>query len=390
MLRIDFFPTAVLRDILCRLDHQSVLSSISACSNMHDVNTEACVLVFSALNHSQDAVRREAVCRLSSLRTLQGHLPRWVLDLLADHDAVEAVYELRHHLIHCIPHLLMQLKHPHASKRSMALKALGNLGEHTVQHVNLIAALLEDPSEDVRIHAANAIADLTMLVGPQLAACMKDWFQAKDPLKKRLAAMNLAHFGSEALPHIGAFINLLRDRDAAVSSEAVEALVDLILPAEFDLDPDSKNEVLDSFVTQLLQPENKDVILIIVGMLGNAEDDERAVALYLLAELGDQAAEHVSAIAGRLTDRSQSVRHFATLALFHLSEYATRYASALAARLEDVGPAVREAAAMALGEMGNHALPFSRALTARLTDSEESVRHAAAQALIDCGARRSF
>ena len=198
---------------------------------------------------------------------------------------------------------------------------------------------LGSQNDDLRQQAAETLSEM----GAEKLADIK-------PENKQELVEVLRQMGSAAVP---ALIQLLKDQNSEVRSQATEAL-GKVGSATVDQVPD---------LIQLLKDENSEV---------------RLNASKALREIGIEA---VPALIQLLNDDSNEVRSQANRSLREIGPATVDQAPALIQLLEDEHHYVRLNAAKALGQIGTEAKPAIPTLSQLLEDQDPYVRSQAAKAL---------
>jgi len=225
-----------------------------------------------------------------------------------------------------------QLAHPHAEKRRIAAKALGQLGPAAIDATADLVVSLADPHAEVR-EAAQATLELIEPRWPATAAARK--------AVPRLIEQMLAARSAEAWRHASATL-------VHAGASAVPALIRVL---------ETRNEEAPQFRT--------------VATLGR---------------IGQDAADALPALEEALGSEAAYVRQAAAEALGHVAPAAAESIASLVTALDDQDAGVREAAAVALSRFGRGAASAAEALVLILPDPDEPVRRAAVEALTRIGA----
>ena len=180
-----------------------------------------------------------------------------------------------------------------------------------------------------------------------------------------------------------ALASALKDENAAVREQAMQALAEMRSPLAFDpivaALKDSSPQVRHQAAFSLGQLNDARAVAPLSEALRDTDADVRQQAVFALGQL--DAKEAVPAIAGALKDDNAEVRQQAAFALGQIGDPTA--IQPLVAALKDADGEVREQAAFALGQVGDKgAVP---ALVQALTDAKPDVRQQAAFALSQVG-----
>ncbi len=126
-----------------------------------------------------------------------------------------------------VPGLVKTLGRPATEDRTVVIGLLGDMGGKAQSAVEPLAALLEDPNEDVRQAAMTALEK----IGPQAAAATPDLIvilkgkgEARDPAWLARAAKVIGRIGPPARAAVPLLTTCLQHPDARVADEAFGAL----------------------------------------------------------------------------------------------------------------------------------------------------------------------
>ncbi|NER99630.1 MAG: NACHT domain-containing protein [Symploca sp. SIO1B1] len=292
-----------------------------------------------------------------------------LLEQLADEDAevrtlaAKALGELGKDSEEVYQALLTLLTDGDSKMRTSVAKALVNLGKDSEEVHQALLALLTD--EEQRIHTLIAImfgelGKNSEEVHQLLFALLADEYE----FVRFLAARALGNLGKESKEVHQALLALLTDEDEFVRSSAAMALGNL----------GKESEEVHQALLALLTDEEQQVRISAVGALGN---------------LGKESEEVHQALFALLTNEDSGVRMSAAMALGNLGKDSEEVHQALLALLTNEDSGVRMSAAMALGNLGKDSEEVHQALLALLTDEDKHVRMSAAMALGNLGKKCS-
>ncbi len=292
-----------------------------------------------------------------------------------------------------IPALVHELRDSHAHVRAIVAAALGRL--HAWKSVPLLAALIRDPSELVRLSVVEALGILgsprtgsarsTHAAGrSRVAMASRSWLVfrelnrfaklanrppveltvatlesalADDSTAVRVqAAMALGRIGPAAAAAAPRLLALLRESDETVRCQAATALGEV-------------------------RGEPEAAITALVEMLGDSSAPVKTSAALALGAMEKAASRAVEGLVPLLQDRDESVRTAAAEAIARLGPLDEAATDALVLGLNSVDNVVRAQTAEALGAIGASAEEAAPALVQALADDNDRVRATAVEAL---------
>jgi HEAT repeat protein len=236
-----------------------------------------------------------------------------------------------------VPALIEKIKGEDSFVRNNAIRVLGEIGDRRA--VPVLIEAVKDKTRG-RSEAASAL----MWMGVQnlelnvLVLC-KLFCNDKDEILK---------IGKPAIPVL---IELLKDDNSTIRSEAVKALVMLgthALPALFSAIKDEDSKVCESVVEALGKIRHYFAVPFLIKVLKDGDPYVRKSAAEALGNIGHESA--VPALIEALEDSEESVRLDAALALGYVGD--VRAAQPLIEKLED-NKDMRTNAAMGLGGILN-------------------------------------
>lgn len=264
-------------------------------------------------------------------------------------------------------------------------------------------AALQDPSPDVRHHAAQWLNSLSLdAFAPPAASRATLLSAALEPL---ILLTNSATWPEAALSEIkwgqrpGSIsprrvTELLKHPEERIRLAAAEALGRMgpaaasIAPEVADLLKDSDSGVQFYAGTALgkMGVAAANATLPVVQSLTHSNINIRSAAADALEKMDAVSANVVADVGNLLGDSNAGVRSAAAEALGKIGTNAAPFASHLGKLLDDPSPAVRSSVARALGEIGLAATNFTPQLVALLKNPNGAVRSSAAEALGNMGA----
>jgi HEAT repeat protein len=293
------------------------------------------------------------------------------------------------------------------------------LGQCGGDAVLLLEAELAKEGETAR-RAMLAIGNAGPAAAPAVDALIK-LLSSSNPQLRLAAADTLAQLGPAAEPAVEALIKLLNDQDSDVCQRAAFTLGALKLKPELAVpaliaalkkDPENQiwwcSQALGEFraAAQPAMPlfiellsksttcQDAELVLVNIGAaavpafisaLANKDPDVRYYAVTGLGSIGAAAAEAIPALLSALADPSAEVRWNAAQCLGAIGQQPEMVVPALQALLGDKDADVRYCAALALGRYKNAALDAKADLVQLLADPDSTVRWGAAGAIIGLG-----
>ncbi len=262
------------------------------------------------------------------------------------------------------------LKHPDASVREEAIRALVNFGADSARAAPLLVERLRDPDSSPRVKAATALGmiDLRREDIPKTAQALGQCV-AQDPqaVVRYQAAVVLNRLGEDARYALPGLCTGAADK----STWEIRQVCINTLRAAGREPGGGPNAAVERALLGALNDNAYHVRLeavVAIGTLGRPGD--RQLLLAVLRALHERA-----------TDRNHTVRLWADVALMALDEVTDQGLKAVAKYLKDPDARVRANAARGLGALGNKAKPATAALTEALQDEEVTVVSAAGWAL---------
>jgi HEAT repeat protein len=262
------------------------------------------------------------------------------------------------------------LKHPDASVREEAIRALVNFGADSPRAAPLLVERLRDPDSSPRVKAAIALGmiDIRKEDIPKVAQALGQCV-AQDPqaVVRYQAAVVLNRLGEDAHYALPGLCTGAADKS---TWEIRQVCISTLRVAGRD-PGDRPNPAV---VRALLGALNDNTYMVrleavvAIGTLGRPEDRQLLLAV-------------VRALQERVTERNHTVRLWANVALMALDQVTDKGLQAVAKFLKDPDARVRANAARGLGVLGNKAKPAAAALTDALQDEEVTVVTAAGWAL---------
>ena len=210
------------------------------------------------------------------------------------------------------------------SARALARVAAvgGPAGERSAAANAHLVALLDDPHQEVRWAAADALAARAVGIGTDLSWPLHA-LESPDAYVRGFAAWTLDLAGAAAVAAAPALERRLHDPEPGVRTLAVRALGNL-------------------------GTGDPSVVAGLAGVLAHGEGEARWRAARALGKLGPAAAPAVGALARALSDADQKLRYESALALVQIGPSASAAVGALVAAKHDPVPEVRQAAERAI------------------------------------------
>jgi HEAT repeat protein len=293
--------------------------------------------------------------------------------------AAEAVPEV-------VPRLATALRDADRDVRLAAVGALGKVGPAAAEGAPALVGALGDADKEVRRAAAATLGQIRPAAAvPALVGALRD----ADRDVRRAAVATLGEIGPAAAEAVPALVSALNDPMVGVRGGAAWAL-GRIGPAAAEAVPalaGALKATTAPFVSraavEALGKIGPVAVPVLVGALGNANEEVRRVAAWALGRIGPAAAEAVPALVGAFKKAAaSSVRPVAAAALGKIGPAAV---PALVGALGDADKEVRRVAAATLGEIGPAAAEALPALAGVVEDTVWQVRWAAAAALGEVG-----
>lgn len=264
--------------------------------------------------------------------------------------------------------------------RTTAALALGYMGAHAVDQVDMLQEALSDEFQEPACNALTAGGARSKLP----PSCRKTKCAAAAALGMIVAA------GGDAQSEMVAsgIGSLLNDDDWETRMAACEALALM----------GDKAKELGSQVATLFDDEkfavrakaayccgklgDTDVCSSLADLVGDKCPSVKEEAMLALAELGDEGTEFIEKVFEKVMDYSPTVRAAAVQALGKMGEKGQLYAGAIAQRLLNFeAPNVKIAALEALGNMEDHGCAYADVIADYLNDPVPNIRAAAATSL---------
>lgn len=369
------------------------------------------------------AVRRSSASTLGRLGDLAAPAAvPGLVDLLVDADgevrgaAVGALARLREVDGLGVERLLALLRVEDVSRREDVTWALGAFAAHRAAIAPRLWQVVEaDPAPRVRFAAICSLLELDEARPRCVEALVTGVLEGRDSELRSSALYVLRELGAAAAPALPAIVAALDDGDPQVRARACEALGELpgdaadvvtgLLARIDDEEPDvsyaasealvarQAAEAVPVFARRLAGADTRDEALDVLARLGAPalpalqaaleleapNDDDLAMIVDALGELGEVAAPAVTRLIELAAHESPLVRERAVLALGRIGVVDEAVLAALVARLGDPEPGVRCFAARALGAL--RATASVADLVRALGDDDAEVRVVAAAAL---------
>jgi len=281
--------------------------------------------------------------------------------------------------------LVVALDHHDTQVRGLALLALGAMGDVAKVAVPAIRKRLNDDHPGVRKAAADILSKIGRDTSAQVLPSkppsseptykekpLTEWVKGLEDRESNIrigAANALAEMGMKAKPAVAVLIKTLGDREKRVrmaaasalgaigpeASEAVPTLIAMLKTCDGD-------EVFD--ICYGLRGIGKPAVVPLIGLLDEPNFFVRWHAAKTLGNIGPEAADAVARLTEALKDRHSVVRSYAATALGKIGPRAKGALDALADSLRDQEQSVREAAADAIRSIdptAKVALPLAKA-----------------------------
>lgn len=284
------------------------------------------------------------------------------------------------------------LKHKDPRVRAAGCEGLARYGAEAREALDeLLEMLANDPSLLVRVAAARAIGAMGEAAAPAVSRLDKTLDEAPAPVA--LAALQaLEDIGTPSVP-----VLTRRLEDPAWRALAAHALGNIGPPAESAVpklgayvqggDEVTRREVLHAIAA--IGELDWATIRRLLGIVRDAEDPERPLAMYVLGRLRVEQAEPLLERALQDERADELTRFAAAWALLQIrpdeQRYRTAAAPLVAGALKNEVPLVRREAARTAAELGLKSPEVIAALTALIADEEPDVRVEALAAVADLG-----
>jgi HEAT repeat protein len=284
------------------------------------------------------------------------------------------------------PALTALLKSPRAEVRREAVLALGAIGPEARSADSQLAALLEDPEvQEAATLALGQIGRLPLGVESKIRA------NAKSD-KKLLSTVSLWTIArlhpTDALAKEAAeqLISRLTDSDPFVRTTAAKALValklnpDITFPIYERVLANADDETMRLAMDALASQGTRAIPRLIYAL---KRDSLRLPAIYILGQLGPEAAVAAGALSTLVADKNAKVATEAALALAKIGPAAQTSIPKLVEALESPDCESAHAIIYALGKFGPAASPTKELLLKRLSEPDVAVISAWALTQID-------
>jgi HEAT repeat protein len=285
-----------------------------------------------------------------------------------------------------VPALIEELKGPRPEMRREAALSLGAMKEAAAPAVPPLAALLGD--EHVRVAATLALGQIGQIPASaeaQVRANARDanhllstvslWALAMARPDDKNVRREAAELLMTRLKDPDAFVRLAAARGLAALPPDPEIMVPLWEKALQDADEATVHHALDALAA--LGPKA-------VPRLIDALKHEklRGQIVYVLGQIGPEAAPATDALVGLLGDRSERLASEAAVALAKIGPAAQKAVPALTMAVQKGESPMADAAAFALGKMGPAAATAEPALRKTLKSPQPTLALVSAWALV--------
>jgi HEAT repeat protein len=229
--------------------------------------------------------------------------------------------------------------------RRKAAFALGRIDPKVEAAAPGLIEALADPNLGVRLEAAEAVKRFDARAVPFLAQAIRTQASLREP-----AVAVLNQIAADAEIMVGAFLPLLREKEAAVQKVAGDVLIrqgKAAIPQLLALleDKDQRVRLEGLRLLTNIPPDSALMLPRLKRLVAAKVSSVRESALVLLARLGPEGVPH---LVGALTDRNAGVRWTAAFSLGEMGQAARNAVPALIRAAEDADPDVREAARAAV------------------------------------------
>jgi len=303
--------------------------------------------------------------------------------------------ELQHSLFQHTEHMLLQSAHDSVriaimggGMFSLFVSLLKKFGQTSPEVVAALVHALDDSDGDVRIAAAESLAELSQTYS-EVTTALVSALGDTDGSVRFAASGSLAKLGQTLPEVVTALVHALSDSDWNVRSAAADSVVKFgqtspeVVAALAHALSDSDWHVRFAAADSLgrLGQTSPDVVTALAHALSDSDLDVRITAGNSLGKLGQVSPEVVAALVHALSDSDRDVRSAAADNLGKLGQTLPEVVAALAHALSDSDQYVRIVAADSLVKLGQTSPEVVAALVLALGDSDGSVRSAAADNL---------
>ena len=260
-----------------------------------------------------------------------------------------------------VPSLVRALADNDKKVRKYAAQSLGLIGHGTQEVVSALIKALSDPDHYVGDRAAYALELLGPQVRPQAKEAVLALIRARldysDKWHHDSRHKAIKRFGLEPKELVPILVELLGESEAAVRARAAKEL-------------------------RRFGPETKDAVPALIKALADSDADVRRQASGALGAIGPDAREAVPALITALGDNDPSVRKTAVYAIEKIHAAPELAGPALTVLLSDPDPGIRKRALAALQHLGYTGHDFLQSLEKVADkDPDTSVRKLASDML---------
>ena len=276
--------------------------------------------------------------------------------------------------------------------RSMAARAVGNMGSEAKQFIPQLQQFFRDENDIARGTAAivmNNLGSEARELIPQFQQLLSD-----ESLHVRsMATFVVSYLGLEAKQFIPQWQQLLRDDNSHVRSMAARAVSKMgseakqFIPQLRQLLRDDNSHVRGAAAEAVsnMGSEAKQFIPQLRQLLRDDNSDVRGAAARAVGEMGSEAKQLIPQLQQLLRDEDSGVRFAAARALGNLGSEAKQFIPQLQQLLRSEDSGVRLVAAIAVGSLGSEAKQFIPQLQQLLRDDDSDIREAAVTAVGSLG-----
>jgi HEAT repeat protein len=285
-----------------------------------------------------------------------------------------------------VPALAKLISDKRPDVRREAILALAEIGEGSAPAAPQLAAAIDD--ELTRLPAIYALGRIGKLP-PEAEAKVRGYSKSKDRLLGTVSMWTLArvHSGDKQLLQEAAttLVEGLKSEDAQVRKAAARALgtlqpgPEVLLPIMEKALAGADEKIVVDALDALASLGSQAVPRLIAAM---KHQRVRPRVVYILGQIGPDAAPATPALAECLADKNDAVRREAAMALAKIGPGAKDAAEALAKALDDPEPAVAYGAAFALGKIGPSAAAAKPRLLKAIKSDDPSLALIAAWTLV--------